>query len=84
MAESQKIAKKVAENRKREINSAENRKKICVGNRKMTFVSHGKPKKKKWTFETGVQLKQCDISSHINLWGHHRIPEINICIFALL
>ncbi len=32
-------------------------------------------------FETGLQLKQCDkfISSHINLWGHHRIPEINIC-----
>ena len=32
-----------------------------------------------YTFETGLQLKQCDISSHINLWGHHHIPEINIC-----
>ncbi len=34
-------------------------------------------------FETGVLRKQCDISSHINLWGHHRIPQINICIFFL-
>ena len=35
------------------------------------------------TFETGVQLKQCDISSQFNLWGRHRMPEINICIFCI-
>ncbi len=29
------------------------------------------------------QLEQCDISSQINLWGCHRIPEVNICIIFL-
>ena len=34
-------------------NSAENRKKKCAGNRKMTFLSHGKPEKFKSAAENG-------------------------------
>ena len=53
MAERRKRPKKVAENRKKENNSAENRKKKCAGNRKMTFLSHGKPEKLKISAENG-------------------------------
>ena len=40
-----KSPKKVAENRKKGTNSAENWKRDCAGNRKMPFFSHGKPEK---------------------------------------
>ena len=26
------------------------------------------------------KLEQCDITSQFSLWGHHRIPQVNICI----
>ncbi len=35
------------------------------------------------SFETCLQLKQCGISSQINLWGYHRIPEVNMCTIFL-
>ncbi len=53
MAERRKSPKKVAENRKKEKNSAEYRKKKCAGNRKMTFLSDGKPEKFKIAAENG-------------------------------
>ncbi len=43
-----------------------------------SHVSQDSPNDRPETIKTGLQLKQCDISSHINLWGHHRIPEIMI------
>ncbi len=53
MAEMRKSPKKVAENWKRGTNSAENRKKKCIGNWKMTFLSHGKPENLKISAENG-------------------------------
>ncbi len=41
-------------NRKREMNSAENRKNKCARNRKMTFLSHGKPENLKISVENGT------------------------------
>ncbi len=43
----------MAVDRKKEINSAENRKKKCAGNRKMTYLSHGKPENLKKSVENG-------------------------------
>ena len=57
MAERRKSPKKVAENRKKEKNSSANRKKKCAGNRKMAFLSHGKPEKFKIAAENGKHPK---------------------------
>ena len=43
MAERRKSPEKVAETRKKEKNSAENRNNKCAGNRKTPFLSHGEP-----------------------------------------
>ena len=53
MAERRKGPKKVAEKWEKDKKSAENRKKNCAGNRKMTFLSHGKPEKSKICAENG-------------------------------
>ncbi len=53
MAERRKTPKKVAENWKKEKKSTGNLKKKCAENRKMTFLSHGKPEKLKISGENG-------------------------------
>ncbi len=53
MAESLKGTKKVPENRKSRRKSAENRKNDVAGNRKMPYLSHGKPEKMENMAETG-------------------------------
>ena len=65
MAERRKSTKKVAENRKKGKNSAENRKKKCAGNRKMTFLSHGKPENLKIFAENGkLFFKAAETGKH--------------------
>ena len=65
MAEMRKSTKKVAENRKKGKNSAENRKKKCAGNRKMTFLSHGKPENLKIFAENGkLFFKAAETGNH--------------------
>ncbi len=58
MVESRKTHKKVKENRNKGNNSMENHgnygKEKCPGNRKMTFLSHGKPENGKIDAESGM------------------------------